>query len=94
MHRTHTGQDEGGAVVVARVDRRGFFAVMATNAVAAIVRPAAAGAVEPSDGVVAPRYRETEHVRTFHRVNRYRTEARSCMAEATFVVQSLCGRPR
>lgn len=57
------------------LDRRGFFRVGGTAAVAAAaaIVPAAeeAQATETASDRTKARYRETEHVKTFYRVNRY-----------------------
>ena len=55
----------------ARVDRRRFFMLGGSAAAAAAV-PVAAQAQTESDGdKKKARYRETDHVKTFYRVNRY-----------------------
>lgn len=58
------------------LSRRSFFGAFggaSTAAVAAAVtmRPDAAQAYDPGEEETAPRYRETEHVKDYYRVNRY-----------------------
>jgi hypothetical protein len=60
------------------MDRRGFFgtvAGMSTAAAAAAVMfsPTEARAYDPGATEMKARYRETEHVKTFYRVNGYQT---------------------
>jgi hypothetical protein len=64
----------------ARVGRRDFLRALGAGAGVAVVTagPLAEGAradSETSDEKRKPRYRETEHVKTFYRVNRYPTNS-------------------
>jgi hypothetical protein len=58
-----------------RVGRRDFLRILGTGGVAAGVTGFAAGSAradsETEDEKRRARYRETEHVKTFYRVNRY-----------------------
>jgi hypothetical protein len=57
----------------ARLDRRNFFKALGAGATVAVapvaVTPAAA--VDPGKDETKARYRESEHVKDFYRVNRY-----------------------
>ncbi|MFM9845977.1 MAG: formate dehydrogenase [Hyphomicrobiaceae bacterium] len=59
----------------ARVDRRAFLGALGAGAGAAAgagsLATAARADSESSDEKLKARYRETEHVKTFYRVNRY-----------------------
>jgi hypothetical protein len=73
-----TSPDKGVADAnpeTARMDRRGFFRVGGTAAVAAAVAivPIAdeAQSAETGSERTKARYRETEHVKNYYRVNRY-----------------------
>lgn len=63
-----------GKSQAARVDRRRFF-MMGGSAVAAVaVAPLASGEAEADESQaerVKARYRETDHVKNYYRVNRY-----------------------
>jgi hypothetical protein len=56
-------------------DRRGFLRTLggaSTAAIGAAVMPvSSAEAYDPGQAETAPRYRETEHVKTFYRTNGY-----------------------
>jgi hypothetical protein len=59
-----------------RLSRRSFFGAFggaSTAAVAAVtmLRPDTAEAYDPGEAETAPRYRETDHVKEYYRVNRY-----------------------
>jgi hypothetical protein len=56
------------------VGRRGFFRLIGTGAAAGAIAPlgrAAAADSEKEDEKRKPRYRESEEVKTYYRVNRY-----------------------
>lgn len=54
----------------AGLDRRNFFKALGAGATAAVaITPAAA--VDPGKDETKARYRESEHVKDFYRVNRY-----------------------
>ena len=56
------------------MDRRTFFRAgggVAASAAAAVLPAQEAAAAESKDERVKSRYRETEHVKNFYRVNRY-----------------------
>ena len=55
----------------ARVDRRRFFMLGGSAAAAAAVPVAAQAQSESDADKKKARYRETDHVKTFYRVNRY-----------------------
>lgn len=59
------------------VNRRGFFGVVAgastAAAAAAAFGPTEAKAYDPGEAETKARYRETEHVKAFYRVNGYQT---------------------
>lgn len=58
----------------ARVDRRKFFMMGGSAIAAAAVVPLASGEAEADElqaERVKARYRETDHVKTYYRVNRY-----------------------
>jgi hypothetical protein len=60
------------------MNRRGFFGAVAglstaAAAAAATFGPTEARAYDPGDKEMKARYRETEHVKTFYRVNGYQT---------------------
>jgi hypothetical protein len=55
----------------ARVDRRRFFLLGGSVAAAAAVPIAAEAQTETDADKKKARYRETDHVKTFYRVNRY-----------------------
>ena len=64
----------------ARVGRRDFLRALGAGAGAAVVTAgplaeAARADSETNDEKRKPRYRETEHVKTFYRVNRYPTSS-------------------
>jgi hypothetical protein len=64
----------GKSQPVAGVDRRRFFMMGGSAAAAAVVVPLAGGeaaADEPQAERVKARYRETDHVKNYYRVNRY-----------------------
>ena len=70
--RTRTQPSEGRQGEQARVNRRRFFMLGGSVAAAAAVPLAAAEAKTESDAdKKKARYRETDHVKTFYRVNRY-----------------------
>ncbi len=70
-------KDETRAADGKALDRRGFLRTLggaSTMAAAAIAAPLAVGeaeAAESADERTKARYRETDHVKTFYRVNRY-----------------------
>jgi len=55
----------------ARVDRRNILQVLAAAAATAMPMPATTAANTEDNGPEPGRYVESEHVRTFYRVNRY-----------------------
>ena len=60
------------------MNRRGFFGAVAgastaAAAAAAAFSPTEAQAYDPGEAETKARYRETEHVKTFYRVNGYQT---------------------
>jgi hypothetical protein len=60
------------------MNRRSFFgafggASTAAVATVAMLRPDAAQAYDPGEAETGPRYKETDHVKTFYRVNGYPT---------------------
>jgi hypothetical protein len=60
------------------MNRRGFFGAVAgvstaAAAAAAVFSPTEASAYDPGEKEMKARYRETEHVKTFYRVNGYQT---------------------
>lgn len=60
------------------MNRRGFFGAVAgastaAAAAAATFSPTGAQAYNPGEAETKTRYRETEHVKTFYRVNGYQT---------------------
>lgn len=60
-----------------RVGRRGFFRLIGTGAAASALAPLgneAAADSESEDEKVQARYRESEEVKTYYRVNRYPTK--------------------
>jgi hypothetical protein len=59
---------------VASVDRRGFFLMGGSAVAAAAVVPLASGEAEADESQserIKARYKETDHVKNYYRVNRY-----------------------
>ena len=71
--RTGTRPAEGKTAERASLDRRRFFMLGGSAAAAAATLPLAteAQAAETDAEKKKARYRETDHVKTFYRVNRY-----------------------
>lgn len=53
------------------VDRRSFFKALGAAVAAAPVAVTPAAAVDPGKDETKARYRETDHIKAFYRVNRY-----------------------
>lgn len=71
MNRTACARNDRDADAPASMGRRGFLAAVVAGASAAISSPEAASPAAPRGELRGRRYRETEHVRTFYRLNRY-----------------------
>jgi hypothetical protein len=71
MNRTGCARNDRDADAPAPMGRRGVLAAMVAGAAAAISPPAAASRAAPRGELRGTRYRETEHVKTFYRLNRY-----------------------
>lgn len=69
--QTGSKTSDGRTAERARLDRRGFFLLGGSAAAAAAVPLAAKADSETDAEKTKARYRETEEVKTFYRVNRY-----------------------